>query len=380
MDRFNKRSFRHTMALALCASAFLGVSQPAPAQGRGRQSQSAGQQDQADLQTAIDLTRAGKFQQAIPLLLNLQQQGLNQYVVGFNLALCYVGVAQYQAAIRQLTNLIASGRADEQIQNLLAQAYIGAGDQPHAQAAFNAAAALAPKDEKLYLFIADACLQSSMNDFGMNVVDAGLQHLPRSAPLHFDRAMLLIQLDRLDDARTELRGVTALAPGSDVAYIAATQEALFAANVPQALRVAHEGIRKGHRHFMLAALYGEAVLRAGLEPADPEFSEALATLERTASQYPDLPTVQLTLGKLYLAGQRYADAINRLDLAREMDPRNPAVYASLAIAYRRTNQPEREQEALALLARLNKEQADRIASAPGETKMGYSARIAHPNQ
>jgi len=49
----------------------------------------------------------------------------DEYAVYFNLALCYVGIGNYDQAIRTLKELSVSGHANASVHNLLAQAYIG---------------------------------------------------------------------------------------------------------------------------------------------------------------------------------------------------------------------------------------------------------------
>jgi DNA-binding SARP family transcriptional activator len=69
---------------------------------------------------------------------------------------------------------------------------------------------------------------------------------------------------------------------------------------------------------------------------------------------------------------RVDDSISHLETARQLDPRNPSVYAQLTKAYRLHGDPQQAQAMLATLAQLNQEQAETIRSAPGDRKTGYS--------
>ena len=87
--------------------------------------------------------------------------------------------------------------------------------------------------------------------------------------------------NRQDLADRDFERVRQLSPDSDFAWIAAAQQALLSGNVQEAMRAAREGIRKGHRHYLLLTMLGEALLRAGATPATPaEFGEAQAALEQ----------------------------------------------------------------------------------------------------
>jgi predicted Zn-dependent protease len=361
--------------------ACLLCSQPAAGAQRGRGSNNSPdletQTAESELQKAIALTKTGKFQEAIPHFVAARGRVSDEYLVDYNLALCYVATGQDQEAVLLLTDTRAIGRSGPEIQNLLAQAYVGLGQQDKAFAALQEAARMAPKDEKMYVLAAEACIGDGANDLGLKVIDLGLQHLPKSGRLHFERGMLLIQLDRLDEARADLGQTIALSPGTDVAYIAAAQKDLLDGDVEAAVSIAREGIHKGHSHFMLLSIFGEAVLRAGIDPSQPEFAEARAALEKAVAESPTYPSAQIDLGKLYLAESRTADAIARLNAARELDPRNPAVYSNLAAAYRKSGDAQHEQESLTILAQLNKAQADKIATAPGDTRAGYGAHTSH---
>ena len=138
---------------------------------------------ESDLQVGTQLTRAGRFQEAIPHLVAAQSGVANQYAAGFNLALCYVATRQNTKAIPILTELRRTHES-AQVENLLAQAYVGAGNAKAAFDALKHAAALTPDSEKLYAFVADACTESQNYDLGLDVVELGLQHFPNSASLH----------------------------------------------------------------------------------------------------------------------------------------------------------------------------------------------------
>jgi len=125
--------------------------------------------------------------------------------------------------------------------------------------------------------------------------------------------------------------------------------------VLEAIRVAREGIRKGKRHFMLVALYGEAVLGSGAEPGVRDFGEARTALEQAVAGQPGYASAQIALARFYLLEDRLDKAITHFELARELDPQNPAVYSYLARALRKRGETARAEEMLAVLSRLNQE-------------------------
>jgi tetratricopeptide (TPR) repeat protein len=350
--------------------ALAGLTAPIYAQRGGQSGQSA---SDTELQKGIALTRTGKFSEAIPHFLAAQGQGADPSILNFNLALCYVGTGQYPPAIKLLNELRSGGRSNANVENLLAQSLLGNRQPEEAFAAFERAARLAPDNEKLYLYIVESCMNNAYFDTGLKVVEMGLKRLPRSASLVFEHGILLARLDFIEEAMKELKRVTELAPGSDVAYIAAAQKSIFESDVDEAVRIAREGIGKGKQHFMLLALYGEAVILSGVEVRSKEFAEARDALEQSVALSPNYVSARMSLGKLHLMEGRVDDAIVQLNVARELDPKNSAVYSNLAAAYRRRGDTARAEEMLAILDKLNKEEIERIRNAPGDRKAGYMA-------
>ncbi len=357
---------------------FVLVCMAAPSYAQQRRATREDSSAEAELQKGIALTRNGKFLEAIPIFQAIRGQVRNIYAADFNLALCYLGTGQYQPAIAQLNELRKTGFDNANVENLLAQSLLGNHQPEEAYAAFERAARLTPKDEKLYVYLSESCMDNGDYDLGLKITEAGLKNLPGSARILFEHGMLLAQLQYLDEAKQDLQKVTELAPGTDVAYIAAAQKNLFEGNVAETLRVADEGIRKGIEHPMLLALYGEAAVRSGVEPGSKEFAAARAALEKVLAQRPAFFNAQLSLGKLYLMEGRLDDAIARLNAARELEPKNTSVYSNLATAYRRKGDQARAEEALATLARLNQEEEERIRTAPGDRKAGYTAKPNAP--
>jgi tetratricopeptide (TPR) repeat protein len=372
-----------TLALLVLASGLAGgqtqagVARPQTQTGQAAEAQlpeSTSSQAEAELQTGISLTRRGLFKDAIPHFLAARGQVANEYAADFNLALCYVGTGQFKPAI-QILDALRTSHENADVFNLLSQAYVG-NDQPQESLkALQKAAALTPTNEKLYVLVADACLDHRDYSLALKVVDLGLKNLPDSARLHYQRAMFLSSLDGFDLAKGEFELAAKLAPESNIAYSALAQKDLLEGNVSDAVRVAREGIRTGHEDFILQALLGESLIRNGLSPSQPEFVEAKSALEKSVATRPNFAGSQIALGKLYLMERRLDDAIVHLEIARQLEPGDTSVYSNLATAYRRQGKPQEAQKMLAILARLNEAQAERIRSAPGDSKAGYITTI-----
>lgn len=329
-----------------------------------------------ELKEGTALTRKGNFTEAIPHLLAAQGKVANEYAAGFNLALCYVGTGAFSKAISVLSDLRRQGHENADVENLLAQAYIGSGQPNEALSSLEKAAAISPQNEKLYLFVADACVQYQNPALALKVVAIGLRNLPESPRLHYERGVLLSQLDEFDRAKKDFALVRKVAAGTEIGYVSAAEESLLDGNVPDAIQNARDGMAKGFQGSILLTILGEALLRSGASPGEPEFSEAQAALEKAVSEAPNDPSAQLALGRLYLAAGRAPDAIIHLEKVRQLQPERLAVYSNLAKAYRRSGDEKAAQQALATLEKLNLAHAEQIRNAPGDRKMGYGGESA----
>jgi predicted Zn-dependent protease len=310
---------------------------------------------ETDLHNGVDLTRRGRFKEAIPSLLRARADAREDYAASFNLALCYLGVDEFKKAIDILNDLHDDRHNTAAVNNLLAQAYVGYSQPQRAFHSLEEASKQTPMDERLYSFVADACTDHYLYELGLRVVDLGLSHLPDSARLHYERAVFLGRLDRLAEANPEFQLANKLAPGSDLAYLSVIQKRLYEDKPAEALDVARSGIREGHRDYQMLSLLGTVLMFAGASPGQPEFTEAREALEASVAAQPEYSTSQIALGKLYLIEGRLSDAVTHLEIGRRLEPRNPAVYKSLASAYRGLGEREKAQESLSVLSALLQE-------------------------
>lgn len=337
-------------------------------------------QAEEELQKGTALTRAGLFAEAIPHLRAALGRVSNDYAANFNLSLCYVATGQPKMALPILTGLRSAGHDNVDVNNLLAQAYVGDGQNSKALEALQRASKLAPENEKLFLFVADACMEKQEYALGLKVVDLGLEHLPDSAQLHYQHGMFLVLLDELDASKKDFDRTRSLAPDTDIAYLAGTQKAMLVGDLPEALRIAREAVKKGNHDYRLLTLLGEALLRSGIAPGEPEFKEAQEALEKAVAARPNYAGSQLALGKLALLSNQVDDAIAHLEIARELNPNDASVYSNLAAAYRKRGDLQKAQDMLAALASMNQAQAEKFRSAPEDEKPGYTSSGAGKSQ
>lgn len=360
-------------AIALLACTFIfpvcGSLRAQQSNASPRQQQNEFQSDaESELQTGTDLTRQGRFAQAIPHLLSARVHVANEYAASFNLALCYVATGQQKAAIPILEELQHEKSATAAVWNLSAQAYVGDRQPDKAFEALQRAAHVTPGDERLYSYVADACTAARNDELGLKVVDLGLQNVPRSARLHYERAVFLTALDRFDEAKHDFQLASELGRDTDIGYLAVVHESLIAGDLAQSIRVARQAISKGQDDYILLSLYAEALFRSGAYPGSETLADAEHAAEKSVAERPDYAASRITLGKLYRIDHRLDDSVEQLEAARNLDPRNPAVYSNLATAFRLKGDRAKAREALTVLETLNRQQV--VAIRDSGTKTG----------
>lgn len=373
-----------TTALVATACSRVAIAKTAGASNatelQARDRLSAPSKAERELQAGIGLTQQGHFSEAIPHFLAAQGHVANEYAANFNLALCYVGTSQFTRAIEVLSTLKGGGHDIAAVNNLLAQAYIGAGEDKEAFRVFEQAVKQTPENEKLYVLVAEECMDRQSYDLGLDILNIGLQHLPRSSRLHYERGVFFSFENQPDPAAADFDLASKLSPGSDISYMAEGQKALLEGNMPEAVRIAREGIKNGHDNYIVLTIFGKAMIQSGVSPGQPEFREAQAALEKSVAERPSYALSQAALGELYLMAGRVDDGIAHLDTARKLAPDDASVYSHLAIAYRRKGDAEQAKRMLAALAALNQQQAGKYKSgAPGH-KAGYASSGRVPRQ
>ena len=376
------RRIAYRAAIAAFTAASLPLAAPShakPLTPPPRQQQSgAPSSPESELRLGISLTQQGNFSEAIPHFLNARGRVADEYAANFNLALCYVATKNFANAIAILTPMRAQNTSVA-VNNLLTQAYIGLGEYSHASESFKQAVGQTPNDEKLYLFIADACLDRGAYDFGLQVLNSGVSHLPHSARMHYERGIFFSFENDPDAAVADFDLARKSDPQSDIAFMAAAQKELLEGHVPEAVRVTREGIQKGHSNYVLLTIFADAVLRSGAQVGTPDFSEAESALKQSIAEKPNYADSHAFLGELYLSAGQIEDAIAELETARKLGPESAPVYSHLAMAYRRKGDAPAAEKMLAKLAALNQQESARYKTEGSANRAGYisSARLPH---
>lgn len=323
---------------------------------------------QHELRVGARLTRSGALREAIPHLLAAQAVGEDPYATGVNLAICYVGTGANAMAIPLLESLRTSGYRTPTTAALLVQAYIGTNRSKDAYDLLSAVPDAAPRDETIFAYAADACTDYRQYELGLRMMSLGLAKLPGSARLHYEKALFLTELGSIEDARPEFDRAAQLDPGGYVGYLSRVQKDLSNDDLKGANLLLEQAIHAGRSDYRMLSLLGTVLLQEGAAPGDPRFEKARSALEQSARERPDFSPTQIALGKIDLMLARYRDAVDHLEIARSLEPDNPAVYASLVVAYRRLGEPEKASQVSVELGRLLSRQSMKVPQPAGPAR------------
>jgi tetratricopeptide (TPR) repeat protein len=342
-------------------------------------SQSSGQQLPLRTQFELGLVLAehNYFEQAAPRFEAVQAKFPASYDASFNLAVCYVETKRYEKAITILTDLRAGGHKTAELDNLLAEAYKGADQVQPAIDALHEATRLAPEDENNYIDLVALCIDHDAFDLGFEVLDVGLHFLPQSDRLIFQRGVLHAMRSEFDLAEQDFQLASQLAPEKNLSYVGLGVSYMQAGNLPEAVRTLRDRVRQKPGDPTLLYLFGDALMRSGAVPGDPDFSEARNALERSVRLNTTFVPSRVELAKVYLHENRVDEAVALLERARTLDPGEKAVYSQLLVAFRRQKKPDQAAAAATALARLIEEQRTReshtrtrlVKQGPSETRV-----------
>ncbi|MHB8655735.1 MAG: tetratricopeptide repeat protein [Terriglobia bacterium] len=299
------------------------------------------------------LAQHGHCQEAIPFFRGVRERFPDSFDTSFDLGVCYIRTKQYQQAIALLSGTHSRGDEGAQLDNLLAEAYEDNKQTQEAIDVLRQATVLAPKDENNYLDLANLCIDHNNYPLGIQVVNVGLRYRPNSERLTFQRGVLLALSDSFDLAVKDFQVAADLGPDSDLPYVGIGLVYLQQGKLKKTVEVLRARIRRQPNDYVMQYLLGEALIRSGVTLLAPSFNVALGALEKAVKLNPNFFRAQIDLAKIYLMARRVDDAIIHLEKARALAPKERAVYAQLANAYRQKGALPKAEAMMEKVAQLN---------------------------
>jgi tetratricopeptide (TPR) repeat protein len=268
------------------------------------------------------------------------------------LARVYLARKDLPAAGRTLEMSVARGNDPAPVYALLADVYEQSGHVENAIPAMRLAIQRDPQSEK-YRF-AYAVLLTDSNAPGAAVIrlEEALQTFPASSRLWFALGFANFKLDKNEEAERALRKAVEIDPrfAPAFAYLGLIRARTGAFD--EAISLYEKALAADAKLGVVHHLIADAMLKQ--MNADARVIEK--HLRQAVEMDPTFTPARLSLGKLFMRSQRWAEAVSEFEQVVKLDQNAPDAYYQLGLAYGRLKRTADAQSAMATFKRLSDEQ------------------------
>ena len=250
--------------------------------------------------------------------------------------------------IRKVEVLVAAGRSEEALvlaQGLADEAPSGvlllriaelsesAGDLDEAIMALRKRIQLEPKSADGYIALSEFCVKYRNPELALEILDLGLERIPKSYRLLVQKGITLGQGQRYDQAREAFSKAIGLTPDHSVALTALAVTLILSEQMSEALERLEGGVDRFPSDFYLHYIYGFALDRSQADEMDQgRRAKAEEHLRRSIKLNNQFPAAYYRLGKL-LAESDVDGAVRNLEAAVRLDPELTAAKYQLGQLY-----------------------------------------------
>jgi tetratricopeptide (TPR) repeat protein len=272
---------------------------------------------------------------ALAEALRSQQTGSADTESTVQLAVLENEVGAYQDAIRNATAV--SDKADI-ADNLRASAagiaglsYESVGQKDEAVRQLREAIRLDPSGENSYLALADLFEQSQNYVDAVKILKQGRANIPNSTAFLLPLGADLIRTQEYKESTDVLRELLGQSPNEDQAYLSIADAYRQMGNSEQEVEILRDLSRRKPAYLMIHIL----IARAMLASSHVDYPKVLDELVQAEKSSPLDPDVFYLRGKVYLAMNRYNDAVAALRRSIELRPMETGPYYQLARLYQK---------------------------------------------
>lgn len=238
---------------------------------------------------------------------------------------------------------------------LLAEAQRAALDPEGALETLQRGIRLYPRNEGLYLQLAEVCIEHGAYDLGIEITDIGARNVPDSHGILTMRGILLAELGRYEEAEAAFESAIASDPDAKSAMVGLSLTLEKTGRADESLEVLRERAERDPSDAVARFFFAQALIKRGVATGSPAFDEALEALSVATKNLPREAPPRIELGKLYLKAGQPERAIPILEEAVALAPADRQATYNLMIALRRVGRGE---EASAMASRM-REQLER---------------------
>lgn len=303
------------------------------------------------------LVQLKRYNDAVPIFEKLAAAVPDQDYPKYDLALVLVSAKQYDSALKALAPLLASSSPDPDALSLAAEAHEALGNTPQAVELLRQAIVLSPSTPDYYTSLAALCLDHDSFRIGIQMMDVGLQHVPKSAAIYLSRGLLHAQLAEYDAAEADFRKAEQLDATQSLSAYALDLAAMQKNNPQQALDQVRAQIKEHPNSPLLSFLLAKLLMDTSPGSESPEFKLAMQSVERAVQLKPDLVDAHNLLASMYMSTGQYDRAVTESRTALQYAPADESATYHLIISLRHTGQKD---ELPALVKRLSQLHQDSL--------------------
>ena len=273
-----------------------------------------------------------------------------------NLGLALNEAGRHAEAIDVLLVAVESSAVpDIDTLRLLAEAQRAALDPEGALETLQRGIGLYPRNEGLYLQLAEVCIEHGAYDLGLEITDIGARNVSDSHGILTMRGILLAELGRYEEAEGAFESAIAEDPDAKSASVGLSLTLEKTGRADESLDVLRERAERDPTDAVSRFFFAQALIKRGVTAGSPAFDEALEALSVATRNLPREAPPRIELGKLYLKAGQPERAIPILEEAVDLAPADRQATYNLMIALRRVGRGE---EATAMASRM-REQLER---------------------
>ncbi len=265
------------------------------------------------------------------------------------LARVYLARKDLRSAGRTLETSVARGHDSAPLYALLAEVYEQSGHLENAIPAMRLAIQRDPKSERYRFDYGILLTNSNAPAAAVIRLEESIQLFPSSSRLWFALGFANFKLDKNEEAERALRKAIDLDPkfAPAFAYLGLLRAKTGA--YPEAISLYQRALVVDPKLAVVHHLIADTMLKQ--TNADSKVIET--HLRRSAEMDPTFMPARLSLGKLFMRSQRWAEAVSEFEQVIKLDPGVTEAYYQLGLAYGQLKRTAEAQSAMASFKRLS---------------------------
>lgn len=273
---------------------------------------------------------------AVAVFQQIQSQQPDDPHARYNLAVAQLSANQPKDAIASLQPLLQSSAPDPDVLDLASSAYEETGDTPQAVQLLRQAIIANPKNSKYYVDFAAISFNHQSFQVGVDMINAGLQQIPKAANLYVARGILYVQLGQFEKAETDFANATQLDPSQTSGAVAQGLALVQQSNLDQALATVRSQLKAHPKDAFLQYMQAQILSQQGAEPDTAQFKEAVAAALLSTQINPNVVLARDLLGNLYLKDGQIEKSIEQSRRALHLSPSDQEALYHLIQALRKS--------------------------------------------